>query len=144
MILKISVESSVLYKERVNLLAYGLDTIATIYVNNELIGKTDNQFVRYVFDVKPHLRSDNNSIRVEFQSAPVYAKQKSQEYYDKYGYKVAPGNLGSQLSFSNIIVGLDCWPDKLNGECHYNFIRKMASSFAWDWVFNLLEFISIN
>src|SRR5581483_5137963 len=26
-----------------------------------------------------------------------------------------------------------CLPSQQKGECHYNFIRKMQSSFSWDW-----------
>ena len=35
------------------LVCEGLDTIATVYVNNKVVGKSDNMFVRYVFDIKP-------------------------------------------------------------------------------------------
>lgn len=38
-------------KQAVRLVCEGLDTIATIYVNNVLVGKSNNQFVGYVFDV---------------------------------------------------------------------------------------------
>lgn len=27
----------------------------------------------------------------------------------------------------------ECPPANYNGECHMNFLRKMQSSFAWDW-----------
>lgn len=27
----------------------------------------------------------------------------------------------------------ECPPERYNGECHVNMIRKMQASFAWDW-----------
>jgi beta-galactosidase/beta-glucuronidase len=33
----------------------GLDTIAKIFLNEKVIGETDNMFVRYRFDVKKNL-----------------------------------------------------------------------------------------
>jgi len=41
-----SVDSSLLSKESVNLVVYGIDTISSIYINEVLVGKTDNMFVR--------------------------------------------------------------------------------------------------
>lgn len=26
-----------------------------------------------------------------------------------------------------------CVPKEYNGECHVNYVRKMQSSFGWDW-----------
>jgi len=77
----------------VNLLANGIDTVSSVYINDQLIGKTDNQFVRYVFDVKKVLKSGQNTIRLAFQSAPIYAKQQSDAFKDKYHYNIQPGIL---------------------------------------------------
>ncbi|CAG2112721.1 unnamed protein product [Medioppia subpectinata] len=110
-----TVDSKLLNKKNINLLANGIDTISSVYINDQLIGKTDNQFVRYVWDVKKVLKSGQNTIRLAFQSAPLYAKQKSEEFKQKYKYAVLP----------------EC--AAYNGECHFNFIRKMAASFSWDW-----------
>ena len=68
-----------------------MDTIATIYINDQLIGKTDNQFVRYVFDVKNKLRTDQNFIKVAFESAPLYSQNKAKDYTNKYHYTPVPG-----------------------------------------------------
>lgn len=79
------------YREKVNLVVQGLDTIASIYINDELIGKTDNQFVRYVFDIKSKLRTDQNFLKVAFESAPIYSKNKAKEFTNKYHYTPVPG-----------------------------------------------------
>ncbi|CAG2176241.1 unnamed protein product, partial [Oppiella nova] len=112
-----NVDANIISKKYVNLLANGIDTVSSVYINDQLIGKTDNQFVRYVFDVKKVLKSGQNTIRLAFQSAPIYAKQQSDDFKKKYNYTVQP----------------ECNPDQYHGECHFNFIRKMASSFSWDW-----------
>lgn len=35
---------------------HGVDTIAFIELNDSPVGSTNNMFVRYVFDIKPHLK----------------------------------------------------------------------------------------
>ncbi|XP_054165442.1 beta-mannosidase-like [Oppia nitens] len=112
-----SVDSSLLNKQNVYLVANGIDTVSTVRLNGQLVGQTDNQFVRYRFDIRSVVKSGPNTLRLDFQSAPLYARQKSREFQNKYNYTVAP----------------DCPPDQYHGECHYNFVRKMAASFAWDW-----------
>ena len=70
------------------MLAEGIDTISDVYINDKLIGKTDNMFVRYKFDIKNALKTGNNKIRVDFHSAPKYSKAKYEEYKNKYKYDV--------------------------------------------------------
>lgn len=38
------------------LVFHGVDTVADIYLNDKLLGRTDNMFVRYRFDVKGVLK----------------------------------------------------------------------------------------
>lgn len=35
---------------------HGLDTFTTIYVNDVEVGKSSNMYLRYNFDIKPHLK----------------------------------------------------------------------------------------
>ena len=86
-----AVDSSLLSKQSVHLVAHGIDTISTVYVNDKVVGKTDNQFIRYKFDVKNILKTGENKIKIAFISAQIYAKQKFEEYKQKYGYDVPPG-----------------------------------------------------
>lgn len=40
----------------------GLDTFATIHVNQNEIGKTANMFVRHMFDVKDYIKVMNRTV----------------------------------------------------------------------------------
>ncbi|XP_026676386.1 beta-mannosidase-like [Diaphorina citri] len=44
------------------LVFHGVDTIATIYLNDKELGKTDNMFVRYRFDVKDKLQMSSHAV----------------------------------------------------------------------------------
>ncbi|XP_049877970.1 beta-mannosidase [Pectinophora gossypiella] len=97
--------------EVANLVLHGVDTVAYVEVNDSPVGSTDNMFVRYVFDVKPHLKKGANTIKVVFASPIEVANLRSEKYF------TAP----------------NCVPKDYNGECHANQLRKMQASFAWDW-----------
>ena len=58
-----SVPQELLNKRHVRLVCEGVDTVSEIYLqnnhithNNQLLGTTNNQFIRYVFDVKDKLQ----------------------------------------------------------------------------------------
>ncbi|UYV81238.1 hypothetical protein LAZ67_20000433 [Cordylochernes scorpioides] len=105
-------------KNYTTLVFHGLDTVATVTLNGHIIGESNNQFVRYKFNVTDVLKKgETNQLEVTFQSPVSYATEQSQAYETKYGYPVAP----------------NCPVDVQNGECHVNFIRKAQSSFSWDW-----------
>lgn len=94
----------------------GIDTISTIHLNGQLLGHTDNMFVRYQYDVKDLLQSSApggmNTLQVEIEN-PIKA--------------------ASNLASKNSFTPPNCPPGVYNGECHMNFLRKMQASFAWDW-----------
>lgn len=94
-----------------HLVFHGLDTVAFIELNDAPVGAANNMFVRYVFDVKKHLKVGVNELKVVFQSPVEAAKQRSDKHF------TLPA----------------CVPDIYNGECHANQLRKMQASFAWDW-----------
>ena len=98
-------------KKKILMVCQGLDTVATILVNNVVVGQSNNMFQRYIFDVKGALRAGLNSIEVRFLSAVHYAKERSQNYR----YLVPP----------------ECPVKVQRGECHGNFIRKEQCSFSW-------------
>jgi beta-mannosidase len=52
----------------------GLDTIAQIWVNEKLVGKTDSMFISHRFDVKPWIQTGRNTLTIKFASARVYAE----------------------------------------------------------------------
>ncbi len=72
-------------------MAKGIDTVSSVYINDKLIGTTDNMFVRYKFDIKQVLKTGQNKISIAFESAPLYGKSQSENYKKTYGYKVPPG-----------------------------------------------------
>lgn len=109
-----TVDDDLLEKENINILFEGLDTVATVVINDVEVGKSQNMFVRYVFDVKNVLKSGSNSIEVRFQSPIEVANNNAQEQSNLY--PIPPDCDGNGF-----------------GECHVNMIRKMQASFSWDW-----------
>jgi beta-mannosidase len=83
----------------------GLDTIATIRLNGEEIGRTFNQHRTYRFDVSGHLKAGSNELSVTFHSAYAYGAEMEKQYGYRPNNYPGPGNL----------------------------MRKMACNFGWDW-----------
>lgn len=52
LLLQSAVDNSVWSSQSILLVAEGLDTIATVYINEIKIGRSENMFVRNTFDVK--------------------------------------------------------------------------------------------
>jgi beta-mannosidase len=93
--------------DRVELVFDGLDTIASIWLNNKLIGKTNNMFIPHRFDVTQILKPRNNSLLVKFEPASQYAKKLMSRY----------------TSFSE--------SDFINP--YRAYVRKAQYQFGWDW-----------
>ncbi|MGW8483123.1 glycoside hydrolase family 2 protein [Microbacterium sp. NPDC055903] len=91
--------------ERRDLVADGLDTIATVTLNGVEVGRTQNQHRSYRFDVGAALVDGRNELRIDF-AAPVPAALARSEEHD---------------------------PRPHTNHHAYNALRKMASSFGWDW-----------
>ncbi len=79
---------STLSNNGVYLVAEGIDTVSSVYINDKLIGTTDNMFVRYKFDVKQSLKTGQNKIRIAFESAVNYALRESELYQKTYNYSI--------------------------------------------------------
>ncbi|XP_074084880.1 beta-mannosidase isoform X2 [Macrotis lagotis] len=99
--------------QKINLIFEGVDTIVDVVLNNVTVGKTDNMFNRYTFDITKEIRQ-LNIIELHFHSAVTYAAQQSKSHVV---YPIPP----------------ECPPPVQKGECHVNFIRKEQCSFSWDW-----------
>jgi beta-mannosidase len=91
--------------DRTDLVFDGLDTVATVTLNGAELGRTFNQHRTYRFDVGSALREGPNELEVTFGSAWEYAERLERE-------------LGPRPN---------AFPKP------YNFIRKMACNFGWDW-----------
>jgi beta-mannosidase len=93
--------------DRVELAFDGLDTITSIWLNNKLVGKTNNMFIPFRFDVTPFLKSRKNSLLVKFEPATKYAKKLMSRYTSF-----------SEMDFRN--------PYRV-------YIRKAQYQFGWDF-----------
>jgi len=104
-----TVDQDLLDCERVLLRCEGLDTLGTITINNILIGKTNNQFRRWEFDVKPHLQAGENRIEICFDSTIPFIQAEQQKRYLN-------------------LTGLG--HHRIDGS---NRIRKSQCNYGWDW-----------
>ena len=103
------VAASALSEERVDLVCEGLDTIATVWVNDVEVGHSENMHVARRYSIKEHLREGENIIRIRFDSAVYYARANMEKL----------GELPHANSYSNAEP--------------FHFIRKNACNFGWDW-----------
>jgi len=115
------VSKSTLDFDKVLLHCDGLDTIATVNINGNLIAKTDNMFREYEWDVKKYLQEGKNEISILFESAEEYCKKRGEE---------------RMLPCSGQTKGYDKnWqyhlPHKIN--VPLSWIRKEQCNFGWDW-----------
>ncbi len=62
-----------LAEERVSLVCDGLDTLATVELNGQVVGRADNMFRQHRWDVKPLLKPGENELRIAFASPVQYA-----------------------------------------------------------------------
>lgn len=101
-----------------NLTFHGIDTVAKIWLNGELLGETDNMFVRYSFVVGHMLKMipSHNVLEVELLSPLTVSAERAYHLQEK-------GN-SSPAS---------CPVSRGNVECHRNMLRKMQMSFGGEW-----------
>ncbi|KAK8786238.1 hypothetical protein V5799_007398 [Amblyomma americanum] len=104
------------HHRRILLVAHGIDTVATVYVNDVPVGETDNMFVRYVFDIKQYIKVGYNNVSVEFTSAVAVAYARERSHAFARGHQVPP----------------ECPPVRQRGECGVNHVRKVQASFSWE------------
>ena len=107
-----------LAKEIIELNFDGLDTYASVYLNDSLVLKTDNMFRSYEVSVKGLLKQASNTLKVLFESPIKIGIQK----YDAIGYKFPAS--GNDLATIGKVKG-----DKQVGV----FSRKAGYHFGWDW-----------
>ncbi len=103
---KFEVSEALLAREKLELVCDGLDTVATVELNGHIVGTSENMHLAYRFDAKPFLRGGANDLSITFRSALNYAR----EQVERLGY-----------------LPNSSYPHP------FNFIRKMACNFGWDW-----------
>ena len=102
-----TIEPGLLDHDKVMLVCDGLDTLATVTLNGQEIGRTDNMFRQYRWDVKPLLRpGGQNELEVAFASPVKYVEEKQ-------AVRALPG-------VSQAIPGGP-------------YLRKAPCQFGWDW-----------
>jgi len=92
---------------RLFLVAAGIDPLAEVYLNGQLLGKAENMFLQYRWDVTKAAKAGANELRVVFHSAVNYCKARNAE-------KPLTGPVGMTLE-----GGV--------------FVRKAPCHFGWDW-----------
>ena len=96
--------------ERLDLVFEGIDTIGTVRLGdgeNEVeLGRTYNMHRSYRFDISPHLSGRPLDLEVDLRSVTAYAEAELSRLGDR---------------------------PKAGNAAPYNFVRKMACSFGWDW-----------
>ncbi len=90
----------------IELVADGLDTLASVALNGREIARTDNMFTGYRWPVGDTLRAGANVLAIDFATAPSYiaAHRRPDDFHE--------------------------WNDPVGGCSH---IRKEQCQFGWDW-----------
>ena len=102
-----TVAPALLAEEVVELVADGLDTVATLTLNGQEVARVDNMFTGYRWDVRAWLRPGRNELRVLFGNAPEYLRTHR------------PGHT-PPVEFNDPVGGC-------------TRIRKQQCQFGWDW-----------
>ena len=104
--LSFTVDASLLNEEHVVLVCEGLDTVATVRLNGDIILENENMFHRHRLPVKGRLKAGANAMEIRFGSALKYIRS-------------------HRLDF----IGRDV-NDPMGGSPR---IRKQPCQFGWDW-----------
>eukprot|EP00698_Gefionella_okellyi_P014343 TRINITY_DN3979_c0_g1_i4.p1 TRINITY_DN3979_c0_g1~~TRINITY_DN3979_c0_g1_i4.p1 ORF type:complete len:684 (-),score=136.11 TRINITY_DN3979_c0_g1_i4:579-2630(-) len=92
------------------LVTEGLDTVATVKINDVLVGQGENSHLRYEWDIKHAVQVGTNTIVVQFTSAVKYGAAQAAQYPYEVPYVQFPDQIDNRP-----------------------FVRKAQSHFAWDW-----------
>lgn len=93
-------------RERVDLVFDGVDTVGAIRLGGRELGSTANMHRSYRFDVRAEADGQERLLEVDLRSATAYAEELREQLGDRpSAYHPVP----------------------------FNFVRKMACSFGWDW-----------
>lgn len=101
-----SIDDIVMNMNSVHLVCEGLDTLTEIFINDELLAKTDNMHRKYSFDIKQFIKKGENHIRITIKSPVEFIEKAWSERNDLWGVCAKDG---------------------------YQYIRKAHYMFGWDW-----------
>lgn len=102
--------STMLEYQHLNLIFEGLDTYATIYINDKKVLSTNNMFREWKLNLKPLINLGDNELKIIFESPLNHNKTVVENY-------------SLQLPSGNETVDLKVSP----------FTRKAIYQFGWDW-----------
>jgi beta-mannosidase len=103
-------------KEHIELDFKGLDTYADVYLNDKLLFKADNFFIKWVKDIKELLREKGNHLKIYFHSPTKIGLAALK----KQGFPLPSPNDQSEIgAMGEDKVGI--------------FMRKPGYHFGWDW-----------
>ncbi len=88
----------------------GLDTVATIHLNGEVLGEGNNMFVPVEFDVTERLRPGPNRLQVSFASAVRAGTERRRAWFETEGLPWDTASFEERA-----------------------FVRKVQCMFGWDW-----------
>jgi beta-mannosidase len=100
------ISGAVLAEETIEIVADGLDTVATVTLNGHEIGRSENMFVAHRWNVKELLRPRRNELVVRFERAMEYIRTHRLEH--------RPKEFNDPVGRSAVI-------------------RKQQCQFGWDW-----------
>ncbi len=103
---KFDASDQLLACDKIKLIFEGLDTISTIWLNDKLIGRTNNMFIPFEFDITKIIKSKDNVLMVKFDPPVAHANK----LMDKYP---VPNNCD------------------IDNPCRV-YIRKAQYQFGWD------------
>ncbi|MCU6707359.1 beta galactosidase jelly roll domain-containing protein [Paenibacillus sp. J5C_2022] len=116
--------------EWVELVFEGLDTYATVYLNGMELGKADNMFLSYTYDVTRELRRGKNTLAVKFDPVQQHVQGKDCSHWagfnsERTWMRKAQMNFGWDWGPRLVTVGI--WKDvRLTKRNH----AKIANVFA--------------
>lgn len=111
------VSESLFNKSQIKLFCDGLDTFASVYINDQLVATTNNMHLRYQFDCKPYVKKGSNTIKVVFDSY----LERGLELHEASPYPI-PGQGNDKSTFKEL------------KDIHIGtYIRKAGYQFGWDW-----------
>ena len=112
---EIHVPADAIQQPRQELIFDGLDTVATIFLNGQEVGRSANMFRQVVCDVKGVLRAGRNELRILLKSPTAYAKATA----ERGAERVPAGDWKWQTGEARLT--------------YRAWIRKVQCHFGWDW-----------
>ncbi|MGD6935023.1 MAG: glycosyl hydrolase 2 galactose-binding domain-containing protein [Candidatus Bathyarchaeia archaeon] len=106
---EINLKNEIINRDVVELVFAGLDTYATVWVNNSKVGEASNMFTPWRFNIKKVAKEGKNVIAIRFK--PIYKVASELEKQHKHKYTC--------LSSDNFSAR--------------PYVRKAQYSFGWDW-----------